>query len=531
MSPTDLQPLAARRDRFLAFAFAAADLLVEASADGVIEFATGAFHVRFGVTPESFVGCHVRKMFAPDDHSALELALSLTAMRGRLAPLIVRLADPAATPMVVSGLSLPDADGRLCLTVGRLPGLPSPATSEPASRLQLARAAELRLREGDAGSLGLLELEGWAATCGTLSAAAQRALQTEINEVLARLGGPGAITGEVADGRYGVLTETEADLPALAGGLKALLQSIPATAQTQVASAGISLGHPGLTGQQAARALRFALGRFAVGGMAATEQAGLNDGLADFIATADIRARSIRSTIAEGRFQLAFQPVVLLATRKVHHYEALLRPVYTPGSPVHTTQEFVTFAEAVGLSEELDWAVLQAAAAMLNVNSSAAVAVNISGFSMQSAAFRTRMMGLVLARKPSAGRLLVELTETADIEDVGSAAESVAQLRAAGIAVCIDDFGAGSAAFRYLREFQVDYVKVDGAYVRGALNNAREYGFLLSMVELANFVGAKVIAEMIETEAEADMMRDIGVEFGQGWLFGHPGTLPGSRTS
>jgi EAL domain-containing protein (putative c-di-GMP-specific phosphodiesterase class I) len=101
-------------------------------------------------------------------------------------------------------------------------------------------------------------------------------------------------------------------------------------------------------------------------------------------------------------------------------------------------------------------------------------------------------------------------------------------LRAMQVQVCIDDFGAGSAAFRYLREFRTDYVKLDGAYVRGALQNAREHGFLLSMIELANFVGAKVIAEMIEHEDQAQMMRDLGVEYGQGWLFGKPGVLPGS---
>ncbi len=532
MSPTILRPLgAAQRDRFLAFAFAAADLLVEASADGVIEFAAGAFQARFGSAPESFVGRHVRRLFASDDHVALELAFSLTAVRARLPPLVIRLADAAATPMVVSGLSLPDGGGRLCLTIGRLPSLPAPIVSDAVPSQHFARAAELRLRNGDTGSLGLLELEGWTATRSTLSAETQRALHAEINEVLVRLGGPGAITGKIADGRYGVLAENQTDLPALARELETLLHSIPATARTQVSSTGISLEHPELSRQQAARALRFALGRFADGGTAATEQAGLRDGLAEFIASADIRARSIRSTIAEGRFQLAFQPVVTLATRKVHHYEALLRPVFTPGSPVHTTEEFVTFAEAVGLSEVLDWAVLQAAVTILQDKPDVAVAVDISGFSMQSADFRSRMLSLVHARQPSAGRLMVELTETADIEDVAEAAESVAQLRAADIAVCIDDFGSGSAAFRYLREFRVDYVKLDGAYVRNALHNAREYGFLLSMVELANFVGAKVIAEMIESEPEAEMMRGIGVEFGQGWLFGRPGALPGSRSA
>ena len=95
--------------------------------------------------------------------------------------------------------------------------------------------------------------------------------------------------------------------------------------------------------------------------------------------------------------------------------------------------------------------------------------------------------------------------------------------------VCLDDFGAGGAAFRYLREFGVDYVKIDGLYVRAATRGARERGFVASMVELAGTVGARVVAEMIETEEQAALMRDLGVQFGQGWLFGRPGTLPGAR--
>ena len=133
----------------------------------------------------------------------------------------------------------------------------------------------------------------------------------------------------------------------------------------------------------------------------------------------------------------------------------------------------------------------------------------------------------MLANPKTAGRILVELTETADIEDLESAKTSIKQLRAMKVPVCIDDFGAGSAAFRYLKEFRVDYVKLDGAYVRGALQNAREHGFLLTMIDLANFVGAKVIAETVETEQEATMMRELGVEYGQGWFFGRPGQLPG----
>ena len=74
-------------------------------------------------------------------------------------------------------------------------------------------------------------------------------------------------------------------------------------------------------------------------------------------------------------------------------------------------------------------------------------------------------------------------------------------------------------------------MKLDGAYVRGAMTNAREHGFLLTMVELANFVGARVVAETIETVEQADLMLAAGIEFGQGWLFGRPGVLPGTRSA
>jgi EAL domain-containing protein (putative c-di-GMP-specific phosphodiesterase class I) len=156
----------------------------------------------------------------------------------------------------------------------------------------------------------------------------------------------------------------------------------------------------------------------------------------------------------------------------------------------------------------------------------AAIALNLSGLSVQSPEFRIRMLA-ALDRKVlgAAPRLLVELTETAEIEDEASAAQTLEALRERGIAVCLDDFGAGAAAFRYLRRFRVDHVKIDGAYVRHAAEDERDRGFVAAMVDLARTVGADTIAEQIENEAVADVMRAVGVRYGQGWLFGRPGEL------
>jgi EAL domain-containing protein (putative c-di-GMP-specific phosphodiesterase class I) len=121
-----------------------------------------------------------------------------------------------------------------------------------------------------------------------------------------------------------------------------------------------------------------------------------------------------------------------------------------------------------------------------------------------------------------AERLVVEITETAEIEQEDEAIRMIELLREHQVPVCLDDFGAGAAAFRYLRAFRVDYVKVDGIYVANALQSERDRGFISAMVDLAKTVGAEVVAERVETEAEAGLMLDLGVQYGQGYLFGKP---------
>ncbi len=269
-----------------------------------------------------------------------------------------------------------------------------------------------------------------------------------------------------------------------------------------------------------------ALMRAAPGKLEAAARAGLYGGLAGYLAQANAQARAMRVTIAQGRFDLAYQPVVSLPDRTVRHFEALLRPIASPSGPNGSPLEFVRFAEAAGLSEELDLAVLGKVLAALRTAPGIRVAVNLSGLSIQSRAFQERALALIGGMAAPGAGLLVELTETAEIGDVGTAAATLERLRAAGVPVCLDDFGAGSAGLRYLRDFRIDYVKIDGTYVRAAAAGGQARGFVASMRDLARSVGARVIAEMIETEAEAAAMTELGVEFGQGWLFGRPGALP-----
>jgi len=518
-------PPSAPRDRFLPFAFAAADLLVETGADGTIAWAAGAFASRFGRAAEEFLGQPVEDLVAPDDRLIFSHGLAQAALRGRLPPMLLRLSDSKRTACALGALAVPDQVSHLCLTFSSLPAeaVPPSSLAAPPGRQTLQQQAEANLRAGQAKTLNLLDVAGWSATLG--SQADSKALRTDIMETLAELGGPGVLVGEMGQGRFGVLAGREVDLNALVTTVQGAIQARPGGRGTRVSGQAIPLSLPGLTSGQAARALRFALSRFAEGGLGAVTAAGFARGLAGFINEAGDKAAMMRERIAARKFHLVYQPVVGLGDRVPHHYEALIRPLTAAAGPTQNAQDFVTFAEAMGLSEELDLAVAGEVLSALRANAGAHVAVNVSGLSLQNRPFGERLLKLIGTQE----RLTVELTETADISDIQAVAAILDELRGRGVPVCIDDFGAGSAAFRYLRDFRVDFVKIDGSYVRASTGGARERGIVESMRDLAHAVNAAVIAEMVETEEQARLMAEIGIEFGQGYLFGRPGRLPGAQ--
>jgi EAL domain-containing protein (putative c-di-GMP-specific phosphodiesterase class I) len=502
-------------DRLVAFAFAGADLLVEVDAAGRIAFAAGAFRTRLGAEPERFLGRPVEDLASGEDRAQLAAAVPLLAARGRLQPTIVRLCDPERTPFVLSGFAVPAAAGdaqALCLAFGPLPR--GVAAAEVTDKDRFARAAEARLRDQERpATLELVEVDG----AGAQALAERPAVEAQLRAELARNTEGGACVGELAQGRWGVLQDEGADMTAAAERVEAALRRFGVGAQ--VTATALSLAPGQMSDMQAVRALRAALSGFARGGQEGLAKAGVAGGLPGFLTELAARAEGIGKAIAETRFRLEYQPIVRLEDRGLHHYEALLRP--TGGLP--RADEFVSLAEAAGLAEELDLAVVRVA--LKDSRGRLPVAVNLSGLSVQSPAFRDRLLALI-GREPRG--LFIEITETADIEHEDEAQAFVDAMQSRGVPVCIDDFGAGSAAFRHLRQLKPDYVKIDGSYVAAATRQERERAFVASMAELSRAAGAKLVAERIETEEEAALMASLGVEFGQGWLFGRPAPLPGA---
>lgn len=516
MSAAAPRPLG-ERERFVAFAFASADLLVEADLDGRIRFTAGAFRLRFNAAPESFIGQPLAGLIAGPDRESFAAALALMPERGRLSPTVLRLANPEQTPFVVSGLhlALPGEPPRLCVSMGPVPIPLDAAAPQALTPGALLREAEARLRApGRAGGqLGLIEVKG--------------ELSPELRAALARQAGD--MAAELSPGRYGLLSEggQAPDIAAVTARLEAMLTQHGGAPGAGVSGEMLALDAHGLSPVQAVRALRHGLATFTRAGAQGLQEEGFGEGLSGFVQHMTQRAGTIRRAIAQRRFHLEYQPIKGLADGTLHHYEALLRPEKALLGEGSGPQDFVTLAETVGLTEELDLAVAEMAlTAATGLFGAQRIAVNASGLSIQSASFRVALFGLLSAYPHASQRLMVELTESAEIEDEAAAATTIEALRERGIPVCLDDFGAGAAAFRYLKAFRVDYVKVDGSFVEAAMRGERDRSFVAAMVDLSVAVGAKVVAERIETAEYAQTMQALGVHLGQGWHFGRPGPLP-----
>jgi EAL domain-containing protein (putative c-di-GMP-specific phosphodiesterase class I) len=504
---THAPPPASSLERYLAFAFAGADLLVEVDQADRIVFAEGAFQARFGEGAAQFTGAPVARLVAPDQQGQLAGAMAMLRSRGRLSPTPMRLSDRARTPAMLAGLARPGRGA--ALTFGPMPE--AFIRDAPGQRPgDMLRALEARLRARSGGALTMVEVSAAAADPAALANAVQGALAGIA---------PGALPDQLEAGRFGVLT----DAPPPGDLARALVQEALAAqgiAADSVAVSGIALDPAGLTPPQAVRAIRFALGRFAAQGQGGLDQLGDWRTLSGLIGGATQRAASLRGAIQARRFSLMFQPIVGLADRKLHHHEALIRP---DAAEAASPAEFVAMAEAVGLTEELDLAVAAAAADALANAPHASAAVNISGHSLESPKFLERLAQICRARGNLRERLMFELTETAEIGRPDIVEAALALLREAGPQVSLDDFGAGQAGFGYLQRFAVDFVKIDGHYVRNALAAPRERTILASITDLAHALNSRVIAEQVETEAQAQMLMEMKVEFAQGWLFGRPG--------
>lgn len=238
-----------------------------------------------------------------------------------------------------------------------------------------------------------------------------------------------------------------------------------------------------------------------------------------------LRRECVRATdeivaaLNERRITLAYEPVAEARDRRIAFHECLIRVIRQDGR-VAQAHEIIPVAERVGLVRMLDHRVLELVVAELNAHPEVQVSVNVSPASAVDPKWWLGLGAMLRANADAARRLIIEITETAAIQDVDDARGFVARVKDLGCRIAIDDFGAGHTSFRNLRKLGVDIIKIDGAFVRNIAHSDDDRAFVQAIVDLAHRLKLATVAEWVQDEATARLVLDWGCDYLQGALVG-----------
>jgi diguanylate cyclase (GGDEF)-like protein/PAS domain S-box-containing protein len=229
----------------------------------------------------------------------------------------------------------------------------------------------------------------------------------------------------------------------------------------------------------------------------------------------------VEAALDEQRFVLHFQPIINILTGEVSHHEALLRMVARDGKLIPPGL-FIDVAESTGLIRRIDRWVLEAAVYVAAEHREVKLAFNLSSRSFDDdVAFES--MQAAMERYHVAGeRLLIEITETAALANFSGAKRIMARFQELGCVFGLDDFGVGYSSFQYLKELPVGFVKIDGSFIKNLTKNPDDVVFVRALNSAVQGFGKTTVAEFVEDEETLDILREIGVDYAQGYLIGKP---------
>jgi len=233
----------------------------------------------------------------------------------------------------------------------------------------------------------------------------------------------------------------------------------------------------------------------------------------------------INRSLIDGSLLVHYQPILDIRARHVSHYEALVRMRKPDGSIVPPGQ-FMAVAEDSGLIRDIDRLVIrQVFAKMISLFARGQVykfSINLSGVSINDPTLLS-FIRQELSRSPMlSSHVVFEITETAAVSDFSAARTFMHAVCELGCAFSLDDFGVGFSSFNYVKQLPVDYVKIDGSFVRTLVDSPDDQVFVRALAEVARGFGKKTVAEFVEDERALNMLRSFGVDYAQGYHIGRP---------
>ncbi len=536
---TQLSRLKSERDRFVKLAFCWADILLELDSNCTVVFAGGTTLPILGSAPDKLIGKSAESLIAPPDRGLFRQLLAITRKQGRIDGATIRMegARGVTPPLALAGYRMDEFDNHFFLAM-RMGALGEdidplgPARDEETGLIEgsdFAEVAAKRLTElqaaGEDAKMTLVSMGEISELHGSLHADMQKMMMTTVGACFRAHSVTGDGAGRIDDTNYGLVHDVDLDVAAFEQELQDVTRDFDPTGNgVEVATATVSMGDVAVSEEDMAKSLLYVVNRFreAQGGEFTIKN--LSTNLSSLMSEAAESVDAFRRLIAEASFDLALQPIVDVRNGAVHHYEALAR-FHSQGKDESPFKQ-ITFAEETGMIADFDLAVLDKAIGWLGQfprnTSRYRVAVNISGHSVSSDKYVSTLHKRLRENGWVQDKLLFEITESSRMADLDAANDFIQGLRKAGHHVCLDDFGAGAASFQYLSALDVDVVKLDGSAIRNAQKGPKGRAFLTALSALCRSLTVETIAEMVDKEEGLFFVRDCGVDYVQGFLFGRP---------
>jgi len=336
----------------------------------------------------------------------------------------------------------------------------------------------------------------------------------------------GDTVGRYSGNKFGVIlkTCTPDDIATAAERLLAGVRDD--VVQTQAGPVAVTITIGGVNAPRHARTLNEVLARAQEALDAAkAKRRGSFDAYRPNIERDAARRRNVRSSdeivraLNEHRIVAAFEPVVATVSRVPAFYEGLMRIRRLDGAVI-AAGEVIPLAERLGLVRLIDHRMLELVVAELAACPKLNASLNVSAASTIDPDWWTTLAAALRAQSGLAGRLTVEITESAAIQDLDETRGFVARVKDAGCRIAIDDFGAGYTSFRNLRKLGVDVIKIDGAFVQNLTRSEDDRAFVRTLIDLAKRLGLETVAEWVQDEEAAKILAEWGCDYLQGQLIG-----------
>ncbi|MDO8606192.1 MAG: EAL domain-containing protein [Phaeospirillum sp.] len=528
-----VEKLKQQRDRFIAFAFAGADLLIEMDDADVITYSAGAGEALYGIADSDLLGKPLADFVAIRDRKKFTESIQRLHNTGRLdhTPLTMVGTSGAMSRMRMAGIKLPQFPKGYHLVLSRLSPLAetegenSTAPTDP--RIRFVEMVQQRLNEanrmGEEYSLTLFDLS--ASNFGACEPATLQSFFSTVHHILEECSVRQSSAAALHGRAFGIVHDNNFSAADVQQKVAETIRQFGGKikdAKLKIHTATLEMDDKSLSEDDIGKALTFIINGFAKDGVNFKIKS-LAEGAKVAVEDNLVRVRNFRKMIKGDRLIFLYQPMVNIHTGGILAYEAFGRISHDKG--YFNPAQIIPFATDMGVIGEFDLIAVKKALATMkaatDISSLASIAVNVSGTSLGNPAFYHALLKILELNKPMLSRLVLEITDAARIYNLDEARRLLARIKRLGVRLSLDDFGSGGSAFDILKILPVDFVKIDSSYILEA-REKRGRSVLRALTSLTHDLGMTSIAECVEDSHMMAVLKDVGIDYAQGYFFAPP---------